>query len=599
MRPGERVLPVSSAQQQLSITELHSRVLETDGKIRLVDDFNPTVITVTALESNQLRVRGEAPGITTIRITDEFDQVFNIEVYVEKDVRELQAHIRRLFPTRPCRSSESRTASFSPAGSRSRRRSQIVKLASTYSQDVQDHLVVGGGNQIILSCKIMEVQRSKLEAYGFNFLLLGQDYMVSSTPGGLAPLSNVTAPFGGPPGATTSQQALAGLTGQFAILQNATIFQGFVEALKQEQLLKILAEPVLVTTSGRPAVINSGGQFPLLVPQGLGATGIQFRDFGVSLEAVPIVMGNGRVQLDVAAEVSERDFANSIAVTGITVPGLTSRAVNTQVEMNFGETLMIGGLTQDRVTTSTNKLPILGDIPYLGTLFSRKNHVNATTELVILVTPHMNGALTPDQVPCRGPGQNSDRPTSAEIAFHGHVEVPNFGPECPPGGPGMICPDGSCYPGGAVGPGIHSGMPEQFYSAPQQSFESYDSYPVESYGAQGGPAFGPQGAMPINGSPALTPNPLPQYEGGYSPSQPPMNPPSTGVEGAGYRTSQPAYRAGANGGVIRDPGFQPASAIGGYRPQQPQPAAHPGLIQPRPQFVQPTPQFVPGHNQQP
>ncbi len=484
LRPGEATTRITSPSSQLSIVELHSRVIEFAGKIRLVDDFNPDILSVTALTPKQLRLRGETPGVTSLRVTDEYDQVFRIEIFVETDVRELQSHINRLFPGSAVQVIGVRENIILQGWvSRPDQIPQIVDLARTFGAEVQNHLRVGGGDLIQLSVRVLEVQRSKLEQFGFNFLALGQNAFLASTPGGLAPVATATLPFGGPPAIGIQQASLANQTIQFAILGSDFIFEGFIEALKQESLLKILANPTVATTSGRPATIHSGGEFPILVPQGIGTATIQFRSFGVSMETVPIILGNGRVQLDIAAEVSDRDFSNSVDVNGIRVPGIINRDVNTQVKMNFGETLMIGGLISSRVTTSTNKVPYLGDIPVLGAAFSRKNQQLAETELVILVTPHLVSPMRPGEVPCGGPGLNSDSLTTHELLWDQHVEVPNFGFECevgpngapcqsmpralpaasvPPEPPGMISPDSKSYmPPADLGPQMPSPMSEE------------------------------------------------------------------------------------------------------------------------------------------
>ena len=150
------------------------------------------------------------------------------------------------------------------------------------------------------------------------------------------------------PAVTASQNLISGTSLGFGLVNSSSIFQAFIEALKQEALLKILAEPELVTTSGRPANLLSGGEFPILVPQSLGTVTIEWREFGVRMEAVPIVLGNGRLRLEVQPEVSERDFSNAVQVAGTTVPGLTVRRANTAVEMNFGETMVIAGLISSR-----------------------------------------------------------------------------------------------------------------------------------------------------------------------------------------------------------------------------------------------------------
>ena len=149
------------------------------------------------------------------------------------------------------------------------------------------------------------------------------------------------------------------------------------------------------------------------------------------MEAVPIVLGNGRVQLDIAPEVSERDFANSVEVNGFVVPGITTRRVNTQVEMRFGDTLMLGGLISTRQIGNATKIPFLGELPLIGAAFSTKDYQDAETELVILVTPHMAEAMAPCQVPPFGPGQLTDQPTDHELYLDGMLELPNYGPECP------------------------------------------------------------------------------------------------------------------------------------------------------------------------
>jgi pilus assembly protein CpaC len=372
------------------------------------------------------------------------------------------------------------------------------------------------------------------------------------------PVAGVTFPggFAGPPNVTLNAAALANPQIQFAILGTDTLFHGFLEALKQESLLKILAEPVVATNSGRPATIHSGGEFPVLVPQGIGTATIQWREFGVRMETVPIVLGNGRVRLDVAAEVSERDFSNSVDVDGFRVPGITSRDVNTGVEMNFGETLMIGGLISSRLTVSNNKVPFIGDVPYLGAFFSRKNYQQAETELVILVTPHLVSPMNACQVPTNGPGLNSDGPTTKEIFFNQHVEVPYFGPDCPEG---QFCPPGMIGPGYSMPPMMSPTMPMM------------------------GP--GP-GAMPVSppapGPTPYLPGPMPEsFEGG--------------VEGAAAWNQRNAPGRAAPALYTtpsRTNPNQPGSARTGAIAPQNSPAASPGLISPGADSTRPTPRFV-------
>ncbi len=225
------------------------------------------------------------------------------------------------------------------------------------------------------------------------------------------------------------------------------MFNGFFDALKDESLLKILAEPEMVTTNGRPSTMLSGGEFPILVPQSLGTVSIEWRQFGVRLEAVPMILGNGRVRLQLQPEVSERDFSNSVEVGGITVPALTVRRVNTEVEMQFGQTLMIAGLISSRQTAESSKIPLFGEIPWLGAAFRKVRHDDVETELVILVTPELVAPMDRDQVPQGGPGLYTDSPTDRELYFQGMLEVPSYGGPCATcnfsGAAGGVCPHGA------------------------------------------------------------------------------------------------------------------------------------------------------------
>jgi pilus assembly protein CpaC len=246
---------------------------------------------------------------------------------------------------------------------------------------------------------------------------------------------------------------------QFAILGDNHIFQGFLEALQQKSLLKILAEPKLVTTSGRPASLLSGGEFPILVPQGLGTATIEWREFGVRMEAVPIVLGNGRLRLDISPEVSDRDFSNAVNLNGTVVPGLTTRRVNTQVEMRFADTLMIGGLISTRKNRSSSSVPLIGDLPLVGAAFRRVQSEDAETELLILVTPFLVSPMDPSQVPPGGPGLNSTGPTPMELYVDGHLEVdvPHDGGVAP--APGMIIPNAVMPSSPPAAPAVPSPTP--------------------------------------------------------------------------------------------------------------------------------------------
>ena len=441
LRPGDQIFQVLAPESTLSLVELQTRVVELQSRIKVVDGFDQAVVNVSAIDQQRLRLRAVKPGVTSLTITDEFGVAYTLEVFVEGDIRELQAHLRRLFPGAAIEAIKLREAIVLRGWvTQPDQIPQVIDVATQYAPKVLNQMEVAGENLVQLNVKVMEVQRSKLRQFGFNFLHLGQNHYVSSTPGSIVPLQSVTLPFGGPPTILSQAAALANTTMQFGVITNNNIFQGFLEALQDESLLKILAEPKLVTVSGRPASILSGGEFPILVPQGLGTATIEWREFGVRMEAVPIVLGNGRLRLDISPEVSDRDFSNAVNLNGTVVPGLTTRRVNTQLEMRFAETLMIGGLISTRKNANTQSIPVLGDIPVVGAAFRRVSYEDAETELLILVTPYLVSPMNAMQVPPGGPGLNSANPTSHELYIDGAMEVDQVGGYDLPGGSGMVVP---------------------------------------------------------------------------------------------------------------------------------------------------------------
>ena len=441
MTPGEEVFQVIAATTEIKLVHLDAQVIELSNRIRVVDGFNSEILTVDALSPYRVRLHAEKPGVTTLKLIDEFDSVYKVDVFVEPDTRELQAYLRRLFPGSAVEAIGLRDGVVLRGWVTDPTHiPQIIQVAEQFYTVVHDQMNVGGVSQVQLHVKVMEIQRSKMRELGFNFALIGQQYFVNTNLGGLSNLGDVTLPFGGPPGLTV-QSADAEMT--FAITGSNNIFEGFLKALQTESLAKVLAEPVLVTTSGRPATMLSGGEFPVLVPQGVGAVSIEFKEFGVRMEAVPIVLGNGRLRLDIAPEVSDRDVSNSINVDGLVVPGISVRRVNTQVEMRFGETLMIGGLISTTRTGTTQKIPFLGELPWIGAAFSKKTYNTGETELLILVTPQMAAPIGADQALPYGPGLNTDIPTDSELYFDGLLEVPRYGDDCQDCGPvhnGLITP---------------------------------------------------------------------------------------------------------------------------------------------------------------
>ena len=154
-------------------------------------------------------------------------------------------------------------------------------------------------------------------------------------------------------------------------------------------MARVLAEPTLVAMSGQSASFLSGGELPVPVPQGLGSTAIEYKPFGIGLTLTPTVLSNDRIVLKVAPEASDLDYTNSLSLGGVAVPAITTRRADTTVELGDGESFIIGGLVSRTTTSNADKIPLLGDLPILGTFFKQSKYQMSEKELVIVVTPQL------------------------------------------------------------------------------------------------------------------------------------------------------------------------------------------------------------------
>ena len=169
----------------------------------------------------------------------------------------------------------------------------------------------------------------------------------------------------------------------FRFSKGSSTWTGFIDALSEDGLIKILAEPNLIALSGQQASFLAGGEFPVPVPQGLGTAAIEWKTYGVLLNFTPIVLGNGKIHIAVEPTVSEPDYSLQVVYEGSYIPALKTRTVQTAVELNDGQSFAIAGLLSNGARSSVAKYPFLGDIPILGQLFSSRAYQSNETELVV------------------------------------------------------------------------------------------------------------------------------------------------------------------------------------------------------------------------
>jgi len=405
---------ISGTGERLEMIVNTSRIITTDHKIPQVLVDNDTVIRAQPISANQVQISALRTGFTTLTIWDENDQESSIDILVYGDARELENVLMTEFPeatlrVRPLVSSVV-ISGYVPQVEMVGR---IILMAEDYYPNVINNITVGGVQQIMLHVKVMEVSRTKLRKMGFDWALFsGNDGIIQSASGLI---------LGGGVGGVVSS---GGETLAATLVNDSTSFFGFLEVLRQYNMVKILAEPTLVTISGRPASFSSGGEFPILVPQSLGTVSVEYREFGTRIDFVPIVLGNGRIRLEVRPTISEIDPTRSVTINSTTVPGLRTRWVDTAVEMNAGQTLALAGLIQTQTEVENKGVPWLSDLPWIGSIFRRVEEKSNEIELLILVTPEFVEALDPHEVAPCGPGQLTERPTDVDFYFRGYLEVP-------------------------------------------------------------------------------------------------------------------------------------------------------------------------------
>jgi pilus assembly protein CpaC len=311
---------------------------------------------------------------------------------------------------------------------------RITQIAEEFYPKVLNNMTVSGVQQVLLHLKVMEVSRTKLRTLGFDWGHVTGDgsLIMSSASGLLAP------PASGGAAAASAASPVAVYTGTntflFNLVSNNAMFFGVLDALRQDNLMKILADPTLVCINGRPARFHAGGQIPVPQSGGLGTTTMVYKDYGTTVDFLPIVLGNGRLRLELRPSVSEIDNSTGVTVSGTTIPGLLDREVETGVEMMAGQTLAIAGLLQTREEAQSQGLPWISELPWIGALFRKVSHTQNDVELLILVTPELIEAVDADKVPPGGPGMNSHSPSDCDLYFRGKLEVPNCNPPCNGGG---------------------------------------------------------------------------------------------------------------------------------------------------------------------
>jgi pilus assembly protein CpaC len=395
----QTTLPPQSAQPQgsapLRVMVNKSLLINTTEQIKRISVTDPSVADPTVLTSTQILVHGRAPGEVSLIIWDELERSRSFDLRVDVDVSACAEEEHRVFPEEQISVTPSRAAIvLSGHVTTEDVAKRAGELASAYSKNVVNVLTFGpvGAQEVLLEVKFAEVDRTALTQLGANIFSTGAGNLVGTTTtgqyGGFTAPAITQTQGQSPP--FTATQTISNVLNLFLFQPNVHLGT-VIEALQSKNLLQILAEPNLIAVNGKKASFLAGGQFPFPIVQpgaGFTAVTISFKEFGVRLEFTPVIMPNGNIHLNVAPEVSTLDFADALTISGFTVPALSTRKAETEFELRDGQSFVIAGLIDNRVTDIWNKVPGLGDIPILGNFFKSKSAQKSNSELMVLCTVH-------------------------------------------------------------------------------------------------------------------------------------------------------------------------------------------------------------------
>jgi len=378
---------------KLNVMAGKSVILKSAEQVKRVSIADPAIANFVLTSPKEVYITGKAAGLTNMTLWKDKGKYSIYDIEVGYDVSRLKQQIQGLLPEEKDLRVTAINDSITLSGrvSSSTNLYQVLTVARAYASEGKIHnlVEVRGVHQVMLEVRVAEMQRTLLRRLGvnFNFVTDSLNFGISKLAGltELVKPENANIGTPGPAGFFVSPSVNA----LFRFTSSGTTWTGFIDALKADGLVKILAEPTLIALSGHSASFLAGGEFPVPVPQGLGTVAIEYKKFGVSLNFTPTVMGDNKINIKVAPEVSEVDFGNAVSVSGVLVPGLNTRSAETVVELADGQSFAIAGLLRDTSRDAMQKYPLLGEIPILGVLFRSREFQKNETELVIIATPRL------------------------------------------------------------------------------------------------------------------------------------------------------------------------------------------------------------------
>jgi pilus assembly protein CpaC len=390
---------------------------------------NPSVADVEVKSARQLYILGKGSGETTFYATDAAGKtVFRAIIRVGQNLDSLDQMLGLAMPEAKIQvTTMNGSVLLTGTVAQPEDAEEAVKLVEAFSPGttVISRLKNATPLQVNLRVRIAEVSRSLAKEISGNLQTFdstgpggrlynfgrGRDFIDKTTiPATATSAGSEVFTFKNPGGIN-----LLGTVGKMFGIDVAAAF----DLAERNGLITTLAEPNLTTVSGETAEFRAGGQYPFPVSSGLGAIGVEFKNFGVSLQYTPTVLSDGRISLRVRPEVSEISSQGAVRINGTEIPAITQRMADTTVELGSGQSFMIAGLMQNTTSSSVDKMPGAGDIPILGALFKSNGWRRSETELMIIVTPYLVKPVSDSEIVLPTDGFNS--PNDLERVLLGKV----------------------------------------------------------------------------------------------------------------------------------------------------------------------------------
>jgi pilus assembly protein CpaC len=381
--------------EDLRLTVGKSVVLDYSADVRQISTSNPEIVDASPVTRREILVHGKGLGTATLIVWSKSGERTFYSITVEANLDPLRRLLKETFPAEDIRVQSSRdSVSLIGVVSSPLVGDRATALAAAFGKAIVNNLQIIPGpieKQILLKVMFAELDRTRASQFGINILSTGATNTVGRFSTGQFDSGTVDTKGGG----LTVSDAL----NIFAFRPDLNL-AAFIKALQTEAILQILAEPNLVTTNGKEASFLVGGEFPVPIVQGgstAAAVTIQFREFGIRLVFTPVITPNKTIKMHLKQEVSTIDVANAVTLNGFTIPALSTRRAETDVELAEGQSFIVAGLLDNRDTESYSKIPGLGNLPIFGNLFKSRDKKQSHSELVMVVSPEITRPLGPGE----------------------------------------------------------------------------------------------------------------------------------------------------------------------------------------------------------